>query len=212
MSNFIKSLCNSGYWTSFWIIIFIPIFFDLMYIIFSLGQNHKIATVLKKANLKMGIKMNVSPWARLIRKTASIFKDYDDYNEFSDMLVVALKKVNGWNFITTLYACLYYALNFWSVSFSVFSVIVIGGGESSDLDLVCTVLTAVLLCSTLFLKLDQKWMTFKKVLSKARKETNQFIFCLNRCCNKCCNPYKLIKAYSNKIISLEETLTEKDLL
>lgn len=208
MNRFIQSLYNSGYWTSFWVMIFIPIFFSLMYIMFSLGQNHRIATILKKANLKMGIKINISPWSHFIRKIASIFKDYDDYNEFSDMLVVALKKVNGWNFITTLYACLYYALNFWSVAFSVFSIIVIGGNDNSGLNLVCTVLTAVLLCSTLFLKLDQKWMTFKNVLSKARKETNKFIYCLN----KCCNPYKLIRVYSNRIISIEETLTGKDLL
>ena len=208
MNNYIQKLNESGYWISFWVIIFIPIFFSLMYIMFSLGQNHRITTILKKANLKMGIRINISPWARLTRKIASIFKDYDDYNEFSDMIIVAVKKVNGWNFITTLYACLYYALNFWSVAFSVFSVIVIGGNDNSGLDLVCTVLTAVLLCSTLFLKLDQKWMTFKNVLSKARKETNWFIYCLNRCCN----PYKLIRAYSNRIISIEETLTEKDLL
>lgn len=208
MNNYIQKLTESGYWISFWVIIFIPIFFSLMYIMFSLGQNHRITTILKKANLKMGIRINISPWARLTRKIASIFKDYDDYNEFSDMIIVAVKKVNGWNFITTLYACLYYALNFWSVAFSVFSVIVIGGNDNSGLDLVCTVLTAVLLCSTLFLKLDQKWMTFKNVLSKARKETNWFIYCLNRCCN----PYKLIRAYSNRIISIEETLTEKDLL
>ncbi len=209
MDGLFKNLNLNGYWISFWIIIFIPLLFVLIYIIFSIGQNYNIALIIKKASLKMGIE-NYDPAfvQRVKQKVFSFFKSNNAKNPHINMLMLSLKRVNGWNQITTWYSCLYYALNFWSVAFAVFSIIVIGGDNNSELNLVCTVFTAVLLCSTLFLKFDHKWMVFKAVLSKARTETNNFIYCME----KCRNPHNLIKVYSNKIISLEETLKEKELL
>ena len=209
MDSFCENLDINGYWISFLIIIFMPLLFTLIYFIFSIGQNYNIVCVIKKASLKMGIEDYETAFLKRVKqKFFSFFKSNNTTNPHINMLMITLKKVNGWNLITTWYSCLYYALNFWSVAFAVFSVIVIGGKDNSTLNLVCTVLTAVLLCSTLFLKFDHKWMVFKSLLSKARKETNNFIYCLEGCGNPC----RLIKSFSNKIVFLEETLKEKELL
>jgi len=209
MNSYLKILDLNGYWISFWIIIAIPVLFVSIYILFSMGQNYNIVLIIKKASLKMGVyDYKTAFFERVKQKIVSFFKSNDVTNPHINMLLICLKKVNGWNQITTWYSCLYYALNFWSIAFAVFSIIVIGGNDNSELNLVCTVFTAVLLCSTLFLKFDHKWMVFKTVLSKARKETNNFVYCLD----KCRNPRRLIKVYSNRIISLEENLKERELL
>ena len=209
MNSCFENLLSDGYWISFWTIIFIPLLFVLIYMVFSMSQNYNIVIIIKNASLKMGIADHDTAFlARFKHKINSFFKSNDVINPHINMLMISLKKVNGWNLITTLYSCLYYALNFWSVAFAVFSIIVIGGDNNSGLNLVCTVLTAVLLCSTLFLRFDHKWMVFKEILCKARMETNNFIDCLK----KCRKPHSLIKVYSNKIIFLEETLKEKELL
>lgn len=209
MNTYIEKVFSDGYWTSFWVLICAPIVLAFLYVLFSFGQNYNIMVVIKKANSKMGYSdYNTSILARIIRKFMTLFKDDKKQNTYSNMLMIALKKVNGWNLITTLYACFYYLLNFWSVAFAIFSVIVIGGDADQELELTCTVLTAVLLCTTLFLKFDHKWMVFKSILSKAKKETNVFIYRLG----KCRNTYSLIKNFSNKIVSLEATLKESELL
>ena len=180
------------WWVMFGVILLLPVVFVVLYAFFACRQNYNVGQIMA------GVRDKAAP-------------------EQLNVLRVALKKVNGWNLLCTLYASLYYCFNLWSVTFAIFSVIVIsgvsdvsdvGGGEGDVLVKLCSVIVSMLLCCTLFLKLDRKWMAFKRLLARARIRTNNFLSRLD----ECADPGTLIRRYANGIIRLESTLDEDDLL
>ena len=171
------------WWVTFAAILLVPVVFVLLYAFFACRQNYDVGRI-----------------------TASV-RD----KAASEQLVVlrnALQKVNGWNLLCTMYASLYYCFNLWSVAFAIFSVIVISGDRGGVLVELCSVIVSMLLCCTLFLKLDRKWMAFKRLLARARIRTNNLLSRLDGCAD----PGGLIKHYANSIIRLENALDEDDLL
>lgn len=174
-------------WAAFWLILLVPLALAALYMVFARGQDYDVGTVVRDARAVLG---------------------QTDAERYTMLLRTALCKVNGWNTICTLYACLYYCLNLWSLAFAVFNIIVVSIEQSAPLVTICSVIVSMLLCCTLFLRLDKKWMAFKKLLARARVLTNNFL----RCLDKCADPAGLIKLYANRIIRLESSLDENDLL
>ncbi len=186
MIKFVKNLINvefSVYIIIFVFILLITICFFISYIKFS-----------QKCDFDLHIIINE-------------YKKQSDYKEHLCMLIkLSINKVNGWNKITIYYTLLHYILNIWSIIFSCMSIY-FSFDFKNKLSIFASIIAILAVSINLFLRCERKWSTSRKVLAKARIETNIFLVDLQ----SVHNTSKHIKKYANKIIELEKSLNDSEL-
>lgn len=123
------------------------------------------------------------------------------------MLVeLSVKKVNGWNKLTTSYTVLHYALNTLSIVFSCISIYC-SFLSKNELSMFFSIIAILSLTLNLFLRCERKWSTFRNVLAEGRIETIKFISKIQNAQDI----QKLTKEYASKIIEIEKSLDDSDL-
>lgn len=128
------------------------------------------------------------------------------------ILKSSIERVNGWNLISALYAGMYYCFNLWGFVFSIFGIICaadISTNETAAIwTMICVSITSITMSCQLFFKSERKWRTFARKYRKACIVTNKFLHCVG----KCKDPELRIIIYANRIMSIEESIKDEDLL
>lgn len=127
--------------------------------------------------------------------------------ELQMLVVMSLKKINGWNKMAVIYTILQYVLNLWSISFSIISIYCIIIKVDASYSILFTFISVLSLVTNLFLRCDKKWSTYRYVLAKGRIVTNTFI---SKCVHSN-NIAKLVKNYSNRIIRYEQSIKDAEI-
>lgn len=117
-----------------------------------------------------------------------------------------IRKVNGWNYMTSIYSILYYSLNVLSITYTCIGIYY--SFQPGDVSFVASVSSLISLCLNLFFHCGNKWGNFRKVLAKSRFITEDF---LKNIIN-CNDIVKLINEYAIEIINLEKNIKNSDLI
>lgn len=177
----------------FLVLIIVPLFVTALYTMYNKKLNYNIKAItmeLKKINV---LQLNET---------------------IVDVAISSINRVNGWNRLSAFYAGMYYCFNLWGFLFAVFSLIcavdVFSAGNSSAQmwTAISATITSITMCVQLFLRTDRKWRTFARKHYKARKITNNFLCRIRK--TRC--PISLIKQYADKIVEVEMSLRDDELL
>ena len=177
----------------FLVLIFVPLLVMTLYTWYNKKQNYNIKTITK--DLK---KINILQMNEAIIEVA----------------ISSINRVNGWNRLSAFYAGMYYCFNLWGFLFAVFSLICavdtffMSDSSSQMWTAISAAVTSITMCVQLFLRTDRKWRTFARKHYKARIITNNFLYGIRS--TKC--PIVLIKRYANKIVELEMSTRDDELL
>ena len=117
-----------------------------------------------------------------------------------------IRKVNGWNYITSIYSIFYYSLNVLSITYTCIGIYY--SFQPGNVSFVASVLSLISLCLNLFFHCANKWGTFREVLAQSRIITDDF---LNNTIN-CDNLDNLINEYTAKIVTMEKNIKNSDLI
>lgn len=117
-----------------------------------------------------------------------------------------IRKVNGWNYMTSIYSILYYSLNALSIIYTCIGIYF--SSKPSNVSIIASILSLISLCLNLFFHCANKWGTFREVLAKSRIFTDDF---LKNTVN-CDNLDDLINEYTTKIITMEKDIDNSDLI
>ncbi|MBQ4518911.1 MAG: hypothetical protein II997_10080 [Clostridia bacterium] len=186
-------MCEKTVLIIFFVLIFVPLFVMVLYTWHNKKQNYNIKAIsdeLKKIDV--------------LRTNETII----------DIAISSINRVNGWNSLSAFYAGMYYCFNLWGFLFAVFSLICavdtfsVGNSSAQIWTAISATITSITMCVQLFLRMDRKWRTFARKHYKARIITNDFLCRIRRI--RC--PIALIRQYSNKIVELEMSLRDDELL
>lgn len=136
--------------------------------------------------------------------------EYLEKLQIEKLSIISLKnvirKVNGWNYITSIYSILYYSLNALSIIYTCFGIWF--SLQSSNVATYASILSLISLCLNLFFNFGNKWATFRDILAQSRIITDDF---LKNTIN-CDNLDNLINKYALEIINLEKNIKNSDLI
>jgi len=182
---------NGIMWIMFLILLLAPLMLFGVYLWHNSNQNYNIKKTL--ADIRSSSKGNIHERFILIAKSG-------------------LNRTNGWNLLSALYAGMYYCFNLWGFLFAVFSLICAADIYKSKsavlLTAICAGITSITMCCQLFLRSDRKWRAFARKHHKACMITNRFLHRVG----KSKNPELTIVVYANKIMKLEDSIKDEDLL
>lgn len=142
-----------------------------------------------------------------LKKIICEIKELPDCNEQLLHLVShSIRKVNGWNSITSAYTVLHYALNTISISFSCISIYC-SSFEDKKNSSIASIISLIAISLNLFLRCDRKWKIFHDTLAEARKLTFDYITDIK------IKPdlNSTTKKYNEDIIKLEKDLNVSDI-
>lgn len=117
-----------------------------------------------------------------------------------------IRKVNGWNCITSIYSILYYSLNVLSIIYSCIGIYF--SANESDASIIASILSLISLCLNLFFHCGNKWRIFRDVLAKSRIITDDFL----KDIIKCDSLEDVINKYTKTIIIIEKNIKDSDLI
>lgn len=164
-------------------IVIIIIFLSILYFIFARRCNFKLNSI---RNLYNGIPNTT--------------------DQLSILVQLSIKKVNGWNRITTYYTIFHYLLNTLSIVVSCISIYC-SFLNKNNLSILFSIIAILSLTLNLFLRCERKWSTFRKVLAKGRIETIKFLSEIQNTKDI----QKLTKEYACKIVEIESHLKDSEL-
>lgn len=134
------------------------------------------------------------------------------HKRFVMILKTSIKRINGWNLLAALYAGMYYCFNLWGFVFSIFGIICAADistyKTAAMWAMICVSITSITMSCQLFFKSERKWRTFARKHHQACIVTNRFLHCVGHCND----PELKIVMYANRIMNIEESLKDEDLL
>lgn len=142
-----------------------------------------------------------------LKKIIWAIKELPDCNEQLLHLVDhSIRKVNGWNSITTCYTMLHYVFNAISISFSCISIYC-SFYEKEQNSNIASFISLIAISLNLFLRCDRKWTIFHDILANARILTFNYIADIKTTSDL----NTLTKNYNKEIIELEKSLKVSDI-